>query len=77
MVAQGHTLMGISANSTFAAIVSAFAATKTKLEHRLRALVTARRRRIELEQEFYRNFKAYCDANNLPPASEDDWRARM
>jgi hypothetical protein len=37
----------------------------------------ARRRRVALEEEFYREFEGYCLANNLSPICVDDWWLRI
>jgi len=45
-----------------------------KLALRIGRLVEARKRRIEQDDQFYRELRAYCRANNLSPVFEDDWR---
>jgi hypothetical protein len=40
----------------------------------VRRRAAERRRRIEYEEEFYRNLKKHYAANNIPIMWEDDWR---
>ena len=66
--------MSFNAKITAARVVDTLAKGKALLVRYVRGLIEARRRRIEHEREFYRNLKAYCRANNLPPICEDDWK---
>jgi hypothetical protein len=55
-------------------IANSMTTVSRKLALRIGRLVEARKRRIEQDDQFYRELRAYCRANNLSPVFEDDWR---
>ena len=61
-------------NILTAAIATGLVRCRAAVASRVRALVEARRQRIECEKEFYRKLAAYCRANNLPMVCGEDWK---
>jgi len=57
-----------------ARVIHALKRIETAIVGFVRRRAAERRRRIEYEEEFYRNLKKHYAANNMPIMWEDDWR---
>jgi hypothetical protein len=66
--------MGFDDKILVARVVNTFAKSKALLARYVGRFIEARRRRIEHEREFYRDLRAYCRANKVPPVCQDDWK---
>jgi hypothetical protein len=70
----GATPMRLNTKSMFARLVNPLKRIETAIVGFVRHRVEVRRRRLELEEEFYRNLKKHYSASNMPIMWEDDWR---
>jgi hypothetical protein len=66
--------MGLAANRTVVQVTNTFADCMALLARCVRGLIEMRRRRVAHDEQFYRELRVYCRANNVSPICEDDWR---
>jgi hypothetical protein len=66
--------MDLAAKTAVVRVTNLFADCTVLLARCVRGLIETRRRRIAHDEQFYRELRVYCRANNVSPVCEDDWR---